>query len=760
MNVLTPRKKVSPAMNRDASPAAEDPANGDADQVDADQVDASQGDAIQANANQANASQADAAGNDSTEANEAAKKRRAATRFLYSTGDRPLEGYTIKRGLGRGGFGEVYFATSDAGKEVAIKLIRRNLDIELRGVRHCLNLKHPNLIGLYDIKTDTIGDEWVVMEYVAGESLDEVLAHYPDGMPVEEATAWVRSIAAGVGHLHQSGIVHRDLKPGNLFLEGRQGVLNGATVKIGDYGLSKFISCSQRSGQTESVGTVHYMAPEISGGRYGREIDTYALGIIFYEMLTGQVPFEGESVGEVLMKHLTAEPDLSRVEEPYRSIIARALAKDPEARLKSVEELVALLPGAQASTGGDEALMMPALMPGSENTGVNTGLNTAGNTVGNTAENTAENTANDGVWRPVSTSPHDHASSSPREPLWEGLVGLTDAMREGWRNWDAPAAVKALAMFGFVIFAFFTSGGWLAIGGVLLVCYVGYYVIWSAFLQDTLVASPRTAQREMAPNGRPNPNYSPVSEKPNAKRTRRTNWRDTALQIRRERPLRARLKSLVGSMLVAYIVAVLVSVFASAVLASDFDAKWQLAIWGSVVITLGSWIVLISNAVTENYFDRDDFMPRRGLLLLGGLLLGLVAYSATSLVGLLPFDNEVSIRVNDGVVQHALDIGKVDGSLVGHDTIRIPQAASIAYFGVLFVVLRWWKSAEYIRRKRVGFWSIALVMMFAWLLHVVTWYPQPLGLLVAGGIAFATQVASPWLPSSQRIELARQSNLV
>ena len=106
--------------------------------------------------------------------------------------------------------------------------------------------------------------------------------------------------------------MHRDLKPGNIFNDDGQ-------VKIGDYGLSKFISASRRSGQTESVGTVHYMAPEIANGRYGKEIDLYALGVILYELLSGQVPFEGESVGEVLMKHLTAEPDVSRVPGPYRA---------------------------------------------------------------------------------------------------------------------------------------------------------------------------------------------------------------------------------------------------------------------------------------------------------------------------------------------------------------------------------------------------------------------------------------------------------
>ena len=75
-----------------------------------------------------------------------------ASKFVYPGGSRPLDGYTIKRGVGQGGFGEIYYALSDAGKEVALKLIRRNLDVELRGIRQCLNIKHPNLIDLYDIR--------------------------------------------------------------------------------------------------------------------------------------------------------------------------------------------------------------------------------------------------------------------------------------------------------------------------------------------------------------------------------------------------------------------------------------------------------------------------------------------------------------------------------------------------------------------------------------------------------------------------------
>jgi hypothetical protein len=271
-------------------------------------------------------------------------------KFIYAGGAQPVQGYTIRRGLGRGGFGEVYLAVSEGGKEVALKLVLQHLDVELRGVGQCLNLKHPHLVGVYDILKAENDDTWIVMEYMAGESLDQVLARHPQGVPEPLALGWLDGICSGVRYLHERGIVHRDLKPGNLFIE--HGV-----VKIGDYGLSKFISASRRSGQTVSIGSVHYMAPEISTGRYGKEVDQYALGIILCEMLTGRVPFDGESQGEILMKHLAAEPDLGRLTEPYRSVVARLLNKDPRNRYAAVQDLLAELPALIPA--------MPGAVPGS-----------------------------------------------------------------------------------------------------------------------------------------------------------------------------------------------------------------------------------------------------------------------------------------------------------------------------------------------------------------------------------------------------------
>ncbi|WP_435008920.1 serine/threonine-protein kinase [Tundrisphaera lichenicola] len=254
-------------------------------------------------------------------------------RYTFSSGARPLEGYTIKRAIGRGGFGEVYYATSDSGKEVALKLITRNLEIERRGVAQCMNLKCPNLLAIHDIKTNDTGDTFVIMEYVAAPSLAHVLAQYPDGMPLDEVRAWLKGLVEGVGYLHDHGIVHRDLKPANLFME--EGV-----VKIADYGLSKMITSQAPSNHSESIGTCHYMAPEISTGKYNKPIDIYAIGVILYELITGRVPFEGESVGEVLIKHLTTRPDLAMLPEPFKTIIGKALAKDPAHRPSRVIDLL------------------------------------------------------------------------------------------------------------------------------------------------------------------------------------------------------------------------------------------------------------------------------------------------------------------------------------------------------------------------------------------------------------------------------------
>ncbi len=253
--------------------------------------------------------------------------------FQFNQGDRPLDGYTIQRGVGRGGFGEVYYALSDGGKEVALKYLRENPAVELRGVSHCLNLKSPFLVGIHDIKQNERDDWFVIMEYVNGPSLRDLMNAEPSGLGPQKAAYFLRETAKGMAYLHDRGIVHRDLKPGNIFYED-------GYVKIGDYGLAKLMSTSQHSGQTVSVGTVHYMAPEVGSGNYDRTIDIYALGVMLYEMLLGRVPFSGATMGEVLMKHLTAQPEVDELPEPFPRVIRKALAKDPKDRYQTVQEMI------------------------------------------------------------------------------------------------------------------------------------------------------------------------------------------------------------------------------------------------------------------------------------------------------------------------------------------------------------------------------------------------------------------------------------
>ena len=261
-------------------------------------------------------------------------------KYQYQHGDRPLEGFTIERAAGRGGFGEVYYAVSDGGRQVALKAVQNYEQIELRGIGQCMNIKSPHLVTIFDVKHNDRGEPFVIMEYVSGPSLRELLTEAPGGLGAQKAAFFLREIAKGLSFLHECGIVHRDLKPGNVFYE------NGY-VKIGDYGLAKAISASRHSGHTITVGTVHYMAPEIGAGNYGCSIDIYALGVLLYEMLTGDVPFGGSSPAEILMKHMTDTPMLDNIDEPFARVIKKALAKDPEDRYKSVQDMVEDLYGSE-----------------------------------------------------------------------------------------------------------------------------------------------------------------------------------------------------------------------------------------------------------------------------------------------------------------------------------------------------------------------------------------------------------------------------
>ena len=664
-------------------------------------------------------------------------------KFLYPTGSRPLEGYTIKRGVGRGGFGEVYFATSDAGKEVAVKLIRRNLDVELRGVTHCLNLKHPNLIGLFDIREDESGDQWVIMEYVSGDSLEQLIEQHPDGMPEADVVRWFREMCAGVAYLHDHGIVHRDLKPANVFLDGYSG--SQGIVKIGDYGLAKFISCSRRSGQTESVGTVHYMAPEIANGRYGREVDTYALGVILYEMLTGHVPFEGESMGEVIMKHLTAEPDLSAVPSAFRTAVERTLAKDPELRVGSVNELVALLPG--GVTESSSATVVPAP----------DGLGDSRN---------FSNTHVRGV-RPQNRDHRPHRDIIP-EPLALAVSENWQRMLERWYRWDINPAFKGILLFIMVGLGLLTWWIWLFGGVALGAVYLVYYIFWSTMMEPGMRAHrDRRAAAVAAKQADPPVELKQkdlIDDAPRPKPRRRTpfrrplkpqDWMPAAYRQLREMPFRDKaggyIVSLLGSAIVCALLSLGALIFNPDMRAVDLQAFW---LWMSVTTTLGSWAVISITRFSEGRFE--DQVPMRTLMAGGGLLLGTVAFGLghALMIGV-PDIQDFGVDPNDTMFHELLDVPRTS-----HTAWHAPNMAhvefvsSVVYFAMLFGLLRWWRLSEITREKRLSLWGTAIVVAAAFFLHLVCWYPQPGGIAVAATIAVATQLTSPWLRPSQRRALA------
>lgn len=658
-----------------------------------------------------------------------AKPEGAVMRFAYATGSQPLDGYTIKRGIGVGGFGEVYFAVTDAGKEVALKRIQRNLDVELRGVRQCLNLKHAHLIALYDIKYDAEGQAWVIMEYVSGESLKDVLDRNPHGLPPQEVRQWFDGLAAGVACLHDHGIVHRDLKPGNIFIDGD-------TVKIGDYGLSKYISCSRRSGQTESVGTFHYMAPEIGRGVYGKEIDVYALGIILFEMLTGRVPFEGESSQEIIMKHLTAEPDLACVPEPYRQVIRRALFKDPAKRYANVAEMLAGLNSA-GRVADDKSPQAKPPVRGAATTAspyyIGEPLDTDGMYFGPVKD----------VIPAEIVSPHEFrpASASQPEPI---ATAVGDAWRQGrgwWRTTKLNPTAK-LAVLLVSIFVLIANSHWLipavtAIGCVYLI-YFGIRAIVLATQPTPAPVAVAVATASAATPTRANgPRYP----------DRRRRWQDAARQILWTKSYGDRMGELIGAMLMSAginaVLCLLMLIAAGKPLDRSIET-WTFYAWFTLSSIAGSWLVL---TVCKFWEGRDgEAFRRRFVLLIAGLALGLFAFSLTGFL---------DIRLtHDLVVRSPLKSIAPMSFYAPDGSLKLP--AFLVYFAAVMALPRWWRQVDPLRNNRLSLWAVAMCALCAWICHMFWPFPQPWGFLLAAAISVAVQLSSPWITTAERSTLREQ----
>ncbi|MCA9064495.1 MAG: protein kinase [Planctomycetaceae bacterium] len=665
-------------------------------------------------------------------------------KFTFAPESRPLDGYTIKRAIHRGGFGEVYYALSDAGKEVALKLLNNNLEVELRGVGQCLNLKHPNLVTIFDMREDADKDHWIVMEYVGGRGLYEVLQDFPNGMPLKDVLFWLNGIASGLAFLHDRGIVHRDLKPANVFCES-------GIVKIGDVGLSKYISESRRSAQTQSVGTVYYMAPEVARGRYGREVDVYAVGIMLVEMLTGRVPFEGETTAEVLMKHLTAEPDLSVLPGPLQPVLAACLEKDPARRIADIEELE--LRFREAVRGSGLSVDQPSPVRPSDR-------KVSEEQFQPVPPPLQTRTAFAGAAR----GPNSPRAHSP--PAAPALAEQSRAPASPWQNlvriWNEHIPTPAKwVIAGALILLVLRSGAHQTVA-------VGGLVGGAAYLAFRGIQKLTGTEQVAAPQpndwiaGSPSPVVPPVSpspavaavappvikaqlaprERPQAPQPRpapppasRVYTPSTARQI----PAAQRATDLTTSLVLALFACVLVT--AAVHLATNLlPAIPDIVLFGTVTL-LASCTLIIPAKLWEG--RPGDVVLRR---LFQGSLGMAVGAGAWLLQNYLFLGHSEAFRGEFS--QRNMRVGQIMISdSLGQPTI----AAFMLFFCGLFLARRWWWQVDSFRPSRFRISSAIVSLLAGAILSLVLPIPGTLGITWALAISAVIQLSSGWTPQEERL---------
>ncbi len=252
--------------------------------------------------------------------------------------------YRILRKLGTGGMANVYLAEDEVlGRRVAIKILddRHAGDDQFverfrREAKNAASLSHPNIVSIYD-RGEAEGTYYIAMEYLDGRSLKElIVARGP--APVHVAVDYARQILAAIRFAHRHGIVHRDIKPHNVLVDGE------GRLKVTDFGIAR-AGASQMTEAGSIIGTAQYLSPEqAKGAPVDQTSDLYSVGVVLYELLTGVVPFSGDTPVEIAMKHLSAIPEppsVKRAEVPrdLDLVVMRALAKDPAERYHSAEEM-------------------------------------------------------------------------------------------------------------------------------------------------------------------------------------------------------------------------------------------------------------------------------------------------------------------------------------------------------------------------------------------------------------------------------------
>lgn len=255
------------------------------------------------------------------------------------------ERYRIKERIGGGGMANVYLAYDlILERKVAIKVLRMEFvnDPEFierfdREAQATTSLSHPNIVSIYDV-----GEEddilYIVMEYIDGLTLKEyIIQNGP--LSVEKAVDIMEQLSSAIQHAHENGIIHRDIKPQNVLID------HNGRVKVTDFGIAIALSATALTQTNSVLGSVHYLSPEQArGGKATKKSDIYSLGIVFYELITGELPFTGQSPVSIALKHLQNDlPSVrqlnSTIPQSIENIIIKSTAKDPFHRYASVAEM-------------------------------------------------------------------------------------------------------------------------------------------------------------------------------------------------------------------------------------------------------------------------------------------------------------------------------------------------------------------------------------------------------------------------------------
>jgi serine/threonine protein kinase len=252
-----------------------------------------------------------------------------------------LSRYVVEKTLGKGGMATVELAEdTELRRKVAVKRLAASLVADdvlqkrfFREARMAASLSHPNLVAVYDVGEED-GLPYIVMEYVEGETVADVIARTGAMRPPEQAVDLLLQVCAGLEHAHAAGLVHRDIKPQNLL------VRSDGVVKIADFGIARMLEATRLTEAGTVLGTAAYLAPEQAAGEpVTAAADVYSVGAVAYELLSGRTPYEFQSLADLALEQRRPPRPLDGVPPDLGRAVLRALALEPTDRPGSASEL-------------------------------------------------------------------------------------------------------------------------------------------------------------------------------------------------------------------------------------------------------------------------------------------------------------------------------------------------------------------------------------------------------------------------------------